>query len=74
MTNYDVSLFVLFFEIGTLLGGFIIGFITDFMGGRRFPLIVIGILVGSVFTKTLESTDNFMQTVGLVGFTVGGTG
>lgn len=74
MTNYDVSLFVLFFEIGTLLGGFIIGIITDFMGGRRFPLIVIGILVGSVVTKSLESTDNFMQTVALVGFTVGGTG
>ena len=57
--NYDVSLFVLYFEIETLLGGFIICIITELIGDRWFSQIVIGILVGSVVTKNLELTDNF---------------
>ena len=50
ISNYDVSWFVVVFEVGTSLGGFIFGVVTDFMGGRRYPLLVLAILVGAVFT------------------------
>jgi sugar phosphate permease len=50
LSNYDVSWFVAFFEVGTALGGFVIGAVSDFMRGRRYPLLVLNILVGAVFT------------------------
>lgn len=50
ISNYDVSWFVVVFEVGTSLGGFIFGVVTDFMGGRRYPLLVLAIFVGAVFT------------------------
>lgn len=50
LSNYDVSWFVAFFEVGAALGGFMIGVVSDFMRGRRYPLLVLNIFVGAVFT------------------------
>lgn len=68
-----MSLFVLWFEIGSMASGVTIGVITDMMSSRRYPVIVLFILFGVYFTYLLNSTKNFLLVIFLVGFTVGGT-
>jgi len=73
MSNYDISLVVVCFETGTLLGALITGLVTDLMGARRYPLVLISIVVGAYFTYQLPENQGFLLwSIGKVGFTVGG--
>lgn len=72
MTNYDISLAVVYFEAGTMIGGFTIGIVTDLMGCRRYPAYVTAIIAGAYFTHDFQS-GALLYRLGIVGFTVGGT-
>ena len=43
-------------NLGALIGGFVIGLLTDLMGSRRYPALVIAIIIGSIFTHNLKDS------------------
>lgn len=56
-TDYEISGAVAYFEFGTLGGALIIGILSDMMDGRRMPLTVVSIFVGSIVNMFLSYCD-----------------
>lgn len=68
----NVSGIVGVFEAGTLSGAFLIGFVSDLIGGRRYLCLWICILGGSIFTFNFINAYS-MVTIYFIGAFIGGS-
>ena len=69
--NY-VATCVSYFEVGSLVGAFAIGIISDLLKGSRYLCLCASILAGSILTVVLTKTYSIFL-IALIGALVGGS-